>query len=76
MSMQIRQRIQKGDPMVRIQLSEVVIHMLEGAAKKNKRRVQDQFIKVLAESFKNEIAFAAISQKFVPELKTIYQSHS
>jgi len=72
----IRQLTQKGDPMVRVQLPEVVIRMLEGGAKQNKRRTQDQFIKVLAESFKNEIAFAAASKKFILDLKTAYQSHS
>jgi len=72
----IRQLTQKGDPMVRVQLPEVVIRMLEGGAKQNKRRTQDQFIKVLAESFKNEIAFAAASKKFILDLKTVYQSHS
>jgi len=72
----IRQLTQKGDPMVRVQLPEVVIRMLEGGAKQNKRRTQDQFIKVLAESFKNEAAFAAASKKFILDLKTVYQSHS
>ena len=71
----IRQLTQKGDPMIKVQLPEVAVRMLEGGAKKNKRRVQDHFIKVLSESFKNEIAFASVSQKFLPELKTVYQSH-
>ena len=72
----IRQLTQKGDPVARVQLPGVIVRMLEGGAKKNKRRVQDQFIKVLAESFKNEIEFATVSQKFIPELKTVYQSQA
>jgi len=71
----IRQITQKGDPMIRVQLPEVVIKMLQSTAKQNKRRVQDQLIKILTESFKNEIAFAAAAKKFVPELKIVYQSH-
>ena len=71
----IRQLTQKGDPMIKVQLPEVAVRMLEGGAKKNKRRTQDHFIKVLAESFKNEVAFASVSQKFLPELKRVYQSH-
>jgi hypothetical protein len=66
--------LQKGDPMVRVQLPEVLVSMLEGSAKKNKRRVQDQFIKVLAETFRNETAFDGVAQKFIPDLKTVYQN--
>ncbi len=71
----IRQLTQKGDPMVRVQLPEVLVRMLEGSAKKNKRRVQDQFIKALAETFKNDGAFAPVLEKFLPDLKEVYQTH-
>ena len=70
----IRQLTQKGDPMIRIQLPEVVIRMLQASAKKNKRSTQDQFIKGIAETFKKEQAFTAMSQNFLPDLKDVYQS--
>ena len=70
----IRQLTRKGDPTVRVQLPEVLVDMLEGGAKKNKRRVQDQFIKILAETFKNEEVFAIASKKFIPELRGVYQA--
>ena len=76
MTAKINQITKKGDPVVRVNLPEIIIAMLKGAAKQNKRRTQDQFIKVLAESFKNEAAFAAASKKFILDLKTVYQSHS
>ena len=72
---QIRQLIQKGDPVVRTQLPTVTLRMLEAAAKKNKRRMQDQFIKGLADSFKKDEAslLAPLFEKFLPELKASYQ---
>ncbi len=69
----IRQLTQKGDPMVRVQLPEVVIQMLRGAARKNKRRTQDQFIKSLAETFKHENAFTQSADKFLSDLKEVYK---
>ena len=70
----IRQLTQKGDPMARIQLPEAVVTMLKASAKKNKRRTQDQFIKSIAETFKNEAAFASLSEKFMPDLREVYQA--
>lgn len=69
----LRQLIQKGDPMVRVQLPIITLEMLKASAKKNKRRVQDQFIKILAESFKNNEAFTLVLAKYVPDLKEVYQ---
>lgn len=68
----IRQMIQKGDPMVRATLPEISLRMLETVAKKNKRKLQDQFIKVLAETFKNE-EFDSVLTKFLPDIKEVYQ---
>ena len=69
----MRQLIQKGDPMARVQLPGVVIKMLQGEARKNKRRTQDQFIKSLTETFKHEEIFALSAAKFLPDLKEVYQ---
>ena len=69
----IRQLTQKGDPMVRIKLPEITLRMLKAMAKENKRRVQDQFIKILAETFKNEKVFAPVLSKFLPDIKDVYQ---
>ena len=69
----IRQLIQKGDPMIRANLPTVTLRTLETSAKKNKRKPQDQFIKVLAETFKNEEVFDSILEKFLPSIKEVYQ---
>ncbi len=69
----IRQLTQKGDPMLRAQLPTITLCMLETLAKKNKRRVQDQFIKSLAETFKNEEVFDSVLKKFLPDLKEVYK---
>ena len=69
----IRQLTQKGDPMVRVQLPEITLRMLKAMAKENKRRVQDQFIKILAETFKNEEVFSPVLNKFLPDIKDVYQ---
>ena len=68
----IRQMTQKGDPMVRATLPAITIRMLEASAKQNKRKLQDQFIKVLAETFKND-AFCSVLVKFLPDIKEVYQ---
>ncbi len=70
----IRQLIQKGDPMVRVQLPTTVIQMLQEAAKKNKRRRQDQFIKSLTETFKQEQSYTKIFDKYRAGLKEFYKS--
>ena len=70
---QIRQLTKRGDPMVRVKLPAVVVRMLESCAKKNKRRTQDQFIKGVADTFKNEEAFTIVSERFVPDLTEVYQ---
>ncbi len=69
----IRQLTQKGDPMVRATLPAITIRMLKASAKQNKRRIQDQFIKVLAETFKNDALFASTLAKFLPDIKEVYQ---
>ena len=68
----IRQLTKKGDPMVRATLPAITLRMLEASAKHNKRKVQDQFIKTLAETFKNE-AFGSVLAKFLPDIKEVYQ---
>lgn len=68
----MRQMTEKGDPMVRIALPEVVINMLKNAAKKNKRRPQDEFIKRIFATFQYEAEFSEISKKLLPELTEIY----
>ncbi len=70
---QIRQLTQKGDPLVRVNLPEVLIKMLRGEARKNKRRTQDQFIKSLAETFKHEEAFTLSADKYLPDMREIYK---
>lgn len=69
----IRQMTQKGDPIVRVHLPEIIVRMLESNAKKNKRRTQDQFIKSLADSFKKESSLDPLFEKFLPDLKILYQ---
>lgn len=68
----IRQMTKKGDPIIRVQLPEVVINMMQASAKKAKRRPQDEFIKRLAATLQNEAQYSATIEKLLPELKTIY----
>ena len=71
--MTIREMTQKGDPMLRVQLPGITLQMLKGVTKQNKHRIQDQFIKTLAETYKNE-AFDPALAKFLPDIKEVYQS--
>jgi hypothetical protein len=89
--MSIREMTEKGDPMIRIMLSEEMHGRLVAAAKENKRRPQDEFIKRMsrslsAEFFEPEIcAMAAenpavkliqvISAEMMDELKYQASSH-
>jgi hypothetical protein len=50
----MREMTQKGDPILRIQLPEVLQNELRLAAQQNKRRPQDEFIKRIAASFRAE----------------------
>ncbi len=69
----IRQLTEKGDPMLRIKLPTITLQMLKVSAKKNKRRVQDQFIKTLAQSFRNNEAATLALTKYIPDLQEVYQ---
>src|ERR1700677_1984671 len=71
----MRELIQKGDPRMRIQLSEVLLQMIQAKAKENKRRVQDQLIKSLAETLKNEqAALGKISENPLLELEAEHKA--
>lgn len=68
----LRQLTRKGDPVIRVQLPATIIRMIETEAKKNKRRRQDQFIKNIADTFKNEPACGKTFQKLLPDIKSMY----
>ena len=74
MTTSIRQLTQKGDPQVRVVLPEFVVSLLQDAAKQNKRRVQDQFIKVLTETFKHEPLFTRFSESCQLQLQSCYSN--
>lgn len=69
----IREITKSDDPILKTQLPAIMLRMLEAAARKNKRRKQDQFIKSLAGTFRNEEAFAPVIKKFLPDLTEVYQ---
>ncbi len=73
MNKYIREITTRGDPIARIQLPSIVLGMLKSNAKKNKRRIQDQFIKTLAGTFKHEETFAQNSSKYLSDLKEVYK---
>lgn len=68
----IRELTRKGDPMLRIQLPEQVLNALQTSAKSNKRRIQDEFVKRLAASFKHEADVNLVIQRLLPDLKELY----
>lgn len=68
----IRQVTQKNDPVLYTQLPEAVLHLLKSTAKQNKRRAQDQFIKSLVTTFKNEENYQALFATLLPDVKAAY----
>ena len=56
----IRQLTQKGDPTLRIMLSQSIQSKIVESAKKNKRRPQDELIKRLAATLEHEVTFQGI----------------
>ncbi len=69
----LTEMIKAGDPMLRIKLPTITLQMLKVSAKQNKRRVQDQFIKTLAQSFRNNEAATLALTKYIPDLQEVYQ---
>lgn len=61
-----------NDPMLRIRLPQAIHQAVVESAKANKRRTQDQFIKSLIETFKNEERYSEIFLNILPDLKKIY----
>ena len=72
--MNIRQITQKGDPVLRIKLPNNVIALLKTLAKQNKRRYQDELIKRLAVSFKQNNITESLQAQLIPQIKSIYQA--
>lgn len=60
----------KGDPMLRLNLSENIIQKLQESARKNKRRPQDQLIKSIAKTFRNTDTYSHILVKLASTLET------
>lgn len=58
----------KGDPMLRINLSENIIQKLQEGAHINRRRLQDQVIKSIAKTFRNADIYSATIAKIAPTL--------
>ncbi len=73
MNVIVRQMTRKGDPIVRVNLPKQLICILETTSKKYKRRIQDQFIRSIAESLKDEAKYTAVFEKILPDLKKAYQ---
>lgn len=69
MSQKLRELTRKGDPMLRIKLPELVQELMQAAAKENKRKVQDEVIKRLAASFKNDFSCTHLQKELLEHLK-------
>ena len=70
----INELTQPDDPMLRIKVPVGVVGLLKMAAKQNKRRYQDEFIKRLAASFKQNHITESLQAKLLPQLQTFYQN--
>jgi hypothetical protein len=70
--MYLREVTHKGDPMIRIRLPGSVMEMLRRAAKLNKRRVQDQLMKSLSETLRNERGYRSRFEALILEVKEMY----
>ena len=69
----IRQLIQKGDPMIRANLPTITLRMLETLARKNKRKPQDQLIKSLVDTFNHEENYLEVFDGLLPDIKKTYR---
>ena len=69
----INEMIKKGDPMLRVNLPKSVINLLHSLAKQNKRPYQDELIKRLAASFRQNHTTEVLQAKLIPQLQKIYQ---
>ncbi len=67
----IRELTQKGDPIIRVKLPVEITAMLKKTAKKNRRRLQDQFIKSISQTFKAS-KFNNINDEVFQKLEKIY----
>jgi hypothetical protein len=76
MNTRITEITKPGDPMIRIKLPAITLKMMKATAKKHKRRAQDQFIKSLAESVRNNEVFSNSIAKYLPDLTEIYQQEN
>ena len=73
MTINVSEMTKSGDPMLRIKLPNNVIALLKTLAKQNKRRHQDEFIKRLAASFRQNHTTEVLQAKLIPQLQKIYQ---
>ncbi len=63
----MRELIQKGDPMLRVELSSDIVQVLHASAKYNKRKIQDEIIKRLFKSFRYSDALNALQFDLLQE---------
>ena len=70
--MPVRELTQRGDPMLRARLPGTAMSLLHAKARENKRRVQEQFIKSIADTFNNQHQYEASFLEILPNLKKIY----
>lgn len=61
-----------NDPMLRIRLPKAIHQAIMKSAKANKRRPQDEFIKRISASFKNDAKLQEAQNKLLPQLQEIY----
>lgn len=65
-----------GDPMLRIRLPKAIYQAITEAAKANKRRPQDEFIKRIFATFKADAKLQEAHSKLLPQLQEIYQIYT
>jgi hypothetical protein len=62
-----------GDPMLKVKMPQPIIDLLHSVAKENKRRHQDEFIKRIAASFRNNDITESAQLELIPKVKELYQ---
>lgn len=69
MSIKLRELTHKGDPMLRVKLPKSIHELMYSAAKENKRKIQDEVIKRIAASYKNEAVCQTLQCTLIHQLK-------
>lgn len=66
---EVRQLTHKGDPRLNVKLPKALKMLMIGTANNGKRRLQDEVIKRLAATIKNDKAYQVLKDKVAAQIK-------